>query len=87
MENNAEYEVYWANTSSNNWVSTLIQTGDAEVKKAVEDLLDGKNIVAPIDEQIVFNQLNGNTNAIWSLFLASGYLKIIDRNRLWRIGR
>ncbi|MCI8564117.1 MAG: AAA family ATPase [Lachnospiraceae bacterium] len=82
MENNAEYEAYWANTSSNNLVSTLIQTGDAEVKKAVEDLLDGKNIVAPIDEQIVFNQLNGNTNAIWSLFLASGYLKIIDREPL-----
>lgn len=79
IENNANYEAYWANTSSNELVSTLIQTGDAEVKKTVEDLLSGKSFTAPIDEQIVFNRLNGNTNAIWSLLLAAGYLKTIDK--------
>ncbi|MDE6054262.1 MAG: PD-(D/E)XK nuclease domain-containing protein, partial [Lachnospiraceae bacterium] len=46
--------------------------------KAVEDLLAGKSFTAPIDEQIVFSQLKGNTNAIWSLLLASGYLKMIE---------
>ena len=35
----------------------------------------------PIDEQIVYNQLNGNAKAIWSLLLASGYLKVIDYER------
>ena len=30
-----------------------------------------------IDEQIVFNQLNTGKNAIWSLLLASGYLKAV----------
>ena len=79
IENNANYEAYWTNTSSNDLVSTLIQTGDAEVKKTVEDLLSGKSFTAPIDEQIVFNRLNGNTNAIWSLLLAAGYLKTIDK--------
>ena len=82
IENNARYEAYWANTSSNDLVNTLIQTGDADVKTVVEDLLAGKSFAAPIDEQIVFNQLNGNTNAIWSLLLASGYLKAIDREPL-----
>lgn len=82
IENNARYEAYWANTSSNDLVSTLIQTGDADVKTAVEDLLAGKSFTAPIDEQIVFNRLNGNTNAIWSLLLAAGYLKAIDREPL-----
>ncbi|MDE5700690.1 MAG: ATP-binding protein [Lachnospiraceae bacterium] len=77
-----EYAAYWANTSSNDLVSTLIQTGDADAKKTVEDLLAGKSFIAPIDEQIVFNQLYGNTNAIWSLLLASGYLKMIDREPL-----
>lgn len=48
-------------------MSTLIQTSDADAKKTVEDLLAGKCFTAPIDEQVVFNQLNGNTNAIWSL--------------------
>lgn len=79
IENNANYEAYWVNTSSNELVSTLIQTGDAEVKKTMEDLLSGKSFTAPIDEEIVFNRLNGNTNAIWSLLLAAGYLKTIDK--------
>lgn len=82
IENNAKYEAYWANTSSNDLVSTLIQTGDADAKKIVEDLLAGKSFAALIDEQIVFNQIKGNTNAVWSLLLASGYLKMIDREPL-----
>jgi hypothetical protein len=40
-----------------------------------ERLIRGESIDAEIDEQIVFNQLSGNRNAIWSLILASGYLK------------
>lgn len=77
-----EYAPYWANTSSNSLVSTLIQTGDVDAKKIVEDLLEGKSFTALIDEQIVFDQLEGNTNAMWSLFLASGYLKMIGREPL-----
>lgn len=77
--NNARYEAYWANTSSNDLVNTLIRTGSAEVKKTVEELLAGKSFTAPIDEQIVFNRLDGSSNAIWSLLLAAGYLKVIDR--------
>ena len=30
-----------------------------------------------IDEQIVYNQLDGNEKAIWSLLLASGYLRVV----------
>lgn len=78
ISNKNKYKAYWANTSSNDLVSTLIRTGNAEVKKIVEDLLEGKRFTAPIDEQIVFSQLYGNTNAIWSLLLAAGYLKIVD---------
>ena len=49
--------------------------------------MKGKSFTAPIDEQIVFNQLEGNTNAIWSLLLASGYLKVTDREPLRAEGR
>lgn len=75
----AKYEAYWANTSSNGLVSTLIQTADADAKVIMEDLLAGKSFTAHIDEQIVFNQLVGNTNAIWSLLMAAGYLKVLGR--------
>ena len=42
----------------------------------MEDLLDGGTLHTKIDEQIVFSQLDHNEYAIWSLLLASGYLKI-----------
>ena len=41
----------------------------------MEELLQGRQIVVTFDEQIVFDQLGRNENAIWSLLLASGYLK------------
>ena len=69
---------YWANTSSNSLVGKLLREGNHRVKKSFEILLRGETIRTPIDEQIVYNQLRGNEEAIWSLLLASGYLKVIS---------
>jgi len=71
-------DTYWANTSGNGLVSKLIREGDKRVKTEFEKLLRGDCIEAEIDEQIIFNQLSENKNAIWSLLLASGYLKVED---------
>ena len=67
---------YWANTSSNSLVGKLVREGSREVKEIMEDLLRGKTLRTEVDEQIVYSALEGNENAIWSLFLASGYLKM-----------
>ena len=66
---------YWANTSSNGLVDKLVREGSAEIKISMENLLKGRHLYKEIDEQIIFNQLDVDENAIWSLFLASGYLK------------
>lgn len=66
---------YWANTSSNGLVDKLIREGSAEIKTSMESLLKGEHLYREIDEQIIFDQVDGDENAIWSLFLASGYLK------------
>lgn len=66
---------YWADTSSNGLAGKVIQNGSAEIKKLMEILLNGGSIVVELDEQIVFDQINKKKNAIWSLLLASGYLK------------
>ena len=68
--------VYWANTSSNSLINKLIREGGSDVKKKFEGLLNGEPVVSNIDEQIVYNQLDVRPNAIWSLLLASGYLKV-----------
>lgn len=71
------YEAYWANSSSNNLVSKLVREGDKELKNTFEKLLKGENIHCMIDEQIVYDQLDWDTNAIWSLLVATGYLKVL----------
>ena len=67
---------YWVNTSSNKLASILLRESNPDVKKTFESLLRGESIKVEIDEQIVYNQLSMTDNAIWSLLLASGYLKV-----------
>ena len=66
---------YWANTSSNSLVGKLIREGSPAVKETMEEFLKGRKLCTTIDEQIVFSQLEYSESAVWSLFLASGYLK------------
>ena len=70
------YRTFWASTSSNSLVSKLIQAGSVNIKRIMEELLEGKHLKTELDEQIVFNQLDSSSEAIWSLLLASGYLKL-----------
>jgi len=77
---------YWANTSSNSLVGKLIREGSGLVKTSFEDLLHGKTIYTEIDEQIVYNQLDLSERAIWSLLLASGYLKVLSVENQQDIG-
>ena len=69
---------YWANTSSNGLIDRLVRTGDADVKMTMERLLNGESLDVRIDEQIVFDMLDKNRDAIWSLMVASGYLKVLN---------
>ena len=78
---------YWANTSSNSLVGKLIREGSKETKQVMEGLLSGKKLVVEVDEQIVYNQLFQKRNGVWSLLLASGYLKVAGTEFAERTGR
>lgn len=67
---------YWAATSSNGPVSKLLQTASPDMKLNMERLMNGELIVVNFDEQVVFNQLDTNESAVWSLLVAGGYLKV-----------
>ena len=75
-----KFSTYWANTSSNSLVSRLIRQGSRRIKEQFETLMQGGCIKTEIDEQIVYNLLDDNEEAIWSLLLASGYLKVLQVN-------
>ena len=81
-----KYVPYWANTSSNDLVGRLIKKAGVGVKKNFEELINGKTICCPIDEQLVYNQLDRSESAIWSLLVASGYLKIVSYEKRTEFG-
>lgn len=68
---------YWANSSSNSLAGKLIREGSPDIKKTFEHLIQGESFHAEIDEQIVYDSLDADEQAVWSLLLASGYLKVI----------
>lgn len=76
-----KYSTYWANTSANSLVGKLIREGNRKIKSEFEKLLQNMDLWCPIDEQIIYDQLDDNETAIWSLLLASGYLKVIEYER------
>lgn len=75
-----EYGTYWADTSSNKLVSGLIMAGTPKMKMQMEDLLAGRYLETDLEEQVVFDQLESAEGAVWSLLVASGYLKPLSRH-------
>lgn len=68
-------------------MSKLLQEGDRQIKISFERLLQGETIRCPVDEQIVYNQMDNNEAAIWSLLLASGYLKVLGYEQMELLGQ
>ncbi len=69
--------IYWANSSSNSLAGKLVREGSPEIKMTMEGLIRGETFHTAFDEQIVFNQLEQGDSAVWSLLLASGYLRVV----------
>lgn len=67
---------YWANTSSNSLIGKLLQEGPRSTKQTFLQLMQGEPLKTHLDEQVVYNLLDDDENAVWSLLLASGYLKV-----------
>ena len=70
-------DIYWANSSGNGMISRLLQKGSNELKLRFQDLLEDRSIEVPVDEQIIFSDLDYNEDAVWSLLLATGYVKVL----------
>ena len=77
-----KFTTYWADSSSNGLINNLIQKGSPYIKTMLETLIRGEKINVIIDEQIVFSELDYSEDAVWSLMLASGYLKVISSEKL-----
>ena len=75
-------KTYWADSSSNRLINSLVQKGSPYIKTMMENLISGEKINVIVDEQIVFSELDYSEDAVWSLMLASGYLKVVSSEEL-----
>ena len=82
-----KFRPYWANTSANSLADRLIREGSVWVKQDFEQLLRGESLKVQLDEEIIYDQLGKNEGAVWSLLLASGYLKVVRTEYIERTGR
>lgn len=69
---------YWVNTSDNALIKQILVNSSESFKAQFEKLLLGQSNERLVDENVVFADLQKNENAIWSLLLMAGYLKVIS---------
>ena len=71
---------FWANTSSNSIVKTLVEKADIKVKQEIELLIQGESIEKPIHEDITYEDIGVEESEenIWNFLFFTGYLKKVD---------
>lgn len=69
---------YWANSSGNALVSSLVSRADADFKSDFETLLEGGSVTELVGSQIAFPDLDYDPSTAWALLVASGYLQATD---------
>lgn len=67
---------HWVNTSSNNIVKVLLAKGSEDIKKDLEELIKDNYITKTIDENIIMEDIQKDSESVWSFLLLSGYLKV-----------
>lgn len=78
LDNNGALKPYWLNTASNELIAKLLSNAKPEVKQQLEELLQGKEIEQPLFENLVFLDIKNREEALWSLLLYAGYLKVLS---------
>ena len=71
---------YWANTSGNAIVRTLIERANREVKDEIEVLINGGTIEKPIHEDITYDEIESDSSMdnMWNFMFFTGYLKKVS---------
>ena len=79
VHHSGKIKEYWVNSSGNDLIKTLVRESSVEFKDKIMEIIDGKAIDTEIVEDLVFNDLRGKEEHIWTLLLFSGYLKWVEQ--------
>ena len=80
LNDEAEPQNYWANTSSNDVIESFISGGRKSMFDDLDTLLSGGTITKVIDENITYDYLHSTDNNIWSILLMTGYLTTTEED-------
>jgi len=69
---------YWANTSSNSIVKSLIEKADTKTKQEIELLIEGKTIEKPVHEDITYDEIYDSMDNLWNFMFFTGYFKKVN---------
>jgi hypothetical protein len=69
---------YWANTSSNSIVKSLIEKADSKTKQEIELLIEGKTIEKIVHEDITYDEIYDSMDNLWNFMFFTGYFKKIN---------
>ena len=68
-------QAYWVNTGKNEILDDVLKNATDDISESLYSLLQGKRVIAKIDQNVVFRSLAEDRANIYSLLLVAGYLK------------
>ncbi|MBW7877395.1 MAG: AAA family ATPase, partial [Candidatus Cloacimonetes bacterium] len=77
IEQRGVFRPYWMNTSGNDLVKEILGRSGVDAKKDLEDLMAGQSITVPLQEQVVFQEIENTPSNLWNFLYFTGYLKAI----------
>lgn len=76
---------YWAGTSTNGIIDTLLENADEEVFKDLRTLSQGGTIFKYVDPAVTFDSIMHGIDNIYSMMLVSGYLTAVSEGGGYRL--
>ncbi|MBW7877050.1 MAG: AAA family ATPase [Candidatus Cloacimonetes bacterium] len=77
IEQKGVFRPYWMNTSGNDLIKEILGRAGVDAKKDLEDLMAGKSITVPLQEQVVFQEIENTPANLWNFLYFTGYLKAV----------
>lgn len=77
-----EPKLYWISTSSNDIIGEILKAATDDMKEALYNLLRGESILTKIDTGVIYPEIKGNPDSVYSFLLVAGYLTVEGSARL-----
>ena len=73
---------YWGNTGGTSLLEVMLKNAEGDVKKDLEDLMQGKTIEINLNGNIVYSDITGSRDNIFNFMLMCGYVTVEQQERI-----